>query len=133
VLEVVVAAEPEVVVLQLGRGVDPASLVAAERSLLVVAGDDVLPQLRADRLEQLAPVTDDREVPQQRVLLLQQVVRTDRHGRSDGSETQSQLPHPCSVPQPCSHARRPVRDLDSDGTASTAVGWKAPFFAAPLP
>jgi hypothetical protein len=46
VLEVVVGAEAEVVVLQLGGRVDPSALVAAERPLLVVAGDDVLPQLR---------------------------------------------------------------------------------------
>ena len=51
VLDVVVGAEPEVVVLQLRGGVDPAPLVAAERPLLVVAGDDVLPQLRAEPLE----------------------------------------------------------------------------------
>jgi hypothetical protein len=44
-LEIVVGAEAEVVVLLLGRRVDPAALVARERPLLVVAGDDVLAQL----------------------------------------------------------------------------------------
>ena len=68
VLDVVVGAEPEVVVLELGRRVDPAPLVAAERPLLVVAGDDVLAQLGAEPLEQEAQVADDREVAQDRVL-----------------------------------------------------------------
>jgi hypothetical protein len=43
---------------ELGRGVHPASLVAAERALLVVAGDDVLPQLGTDLLDEVSAVTD---------------------------------------------------------------------------
>ena len=78
VLDVVVGAEPGVVVLLLGRGVDPGALVAAERPLLVVAGDDVLAQLRTDRLQPVARVRDHRVVAQQRVPLLGQVARRDR-------------------------------------------------------
>jgi hypothetical protein len=78
VLEVVVGAEPEIVVLQLGGGVDPAALVTAERPLLVVARDDVLPQLRADGLEQEAGVPDDRKVAQDRVPALDEIVTGDR-------------------------------------------------------
>ena len=74
VLEVVVGAEPEVGVLALGRRVHPAPLVAAERPLLVVVGDDVLAQLGTDRLEEEAEVPDDREVAQDGVLLLHEVV-----------------------------------------------------------
>ena len=66
-LEIVVGAEAEVVVLLLRRRVDPAALIARERPLLVVAGDDVLAQLGPDRLEQVAEVADDREVAQDRV------------------------------------------------------------------
>ena len=77
VLDVVVGAEPGVVVLLLRRGVDPGALVAAERPLLVVAGDDVLPQLGADRLQPVAGVRDHRVVAQQRVLLLGQVADRD--------------------------------------------------------
>jgi hypothetical protein len=47
-LEVVVGAEPEIVVLTLRRGIHPAALAAAERTLLVVVGDDVLPELGAN-------------------------------------------------------------------------------------
>src|SRR5690242_1635519 len=78
VLDIVVGAEAEVVVLELGRGVHPPALVAAERPFLVVAGDDVLPQLRPDLLDQVAPVADEREVPQDRMPALSQVVRRNR-------------------------------------------------------
>jgi hypothetical protein len=73
VLDVVARAEPEVVVLELGRGVDPPALVAAERPLLVVAADDVLPQLGSDVLDPVAGVREHREVPLQCVGLLGQV------------------------------------------------------------
>ena len=49
VLDVLVDAETEVVVLLLRRRIDPAALVTGKRSLLVIAGDDVLPQLWANR------------------------------------------------------------------------------------
>ena len=104
VLDVVVGPEAEVVVLQLGRGVDPAALVPAERPLLVVAGDDVLAQLGPDRLDQVAGVADDREVAQQRVPALQQVVGGDRRHRDERSYAgDPPLPDdtaPCSQP-PC--------------------------------
>ena len=77
-LEVVVGAEPEVGVLRLRRRVHPAPVVTAERPLLVVVGDDVLAQLGADRLEDEAHVADHREVPQDGVLALGEVV--DRQG-----------------------------------------------------
>ena len=50
--QIVVGAEPEVPVGHLRRRVHPAPLVATEGPLLVVVGDDVLAQLRADRFEQ---------------------------------------------------------------------------------
>ena len=76
-LQVVVGSEAEVVVLLLRRRVDPGSLIAGERSFFVVVGDDVLPKLRPDHLEQVAEVPDDREVPQDRMLLLEDVVESD--------------------------------------------------------
>lgn len=79
-LHVVVRAEADVVVLHLGRGVDPGPLVPAEGPLLVVARDDVLPQLGSDALEQVAGVGDDREVALQGVLLLQQVPGSEPGG-----------------------------------------------------
>jgi hypothetical protein len=77
VLDVVVGAEALVVVLELGRTVDPGALVPAERPLLVVARDDVLTQFRPDRLEQVAPVPDDREVAQEGMFALDQVIGRD--------------------------------------------------------
>jgi hypothetical protein len=82
VLQVVVGAEAEVVVLELGRGVDPSALVSAERPLLVVARDDVLAKLRSDGLDPEARVPDHREVPQDRMPTLDQVMGGDgRHSR----------------------------------------------------
>ncbi|MFC5042494.1 hypothetical protein [Ornithinimicrobium kibberense] len=99
VLDVVVRAEAEVGVLLLGRGVDPAPLVAAEGPFLVVAGDDVLPQLRADLLEQVAQVAHDGEVVPDGVLLLGQVTRGDG-GQGGGGDGQGGGPlHTRSVPQ----------------------------------
>ena len=70
----------------LGGGVDPAPLVARERPLLVVGGDDVLAQLRPERLEQVAQVPDDREVAQDRAAALHQVV-ADEAGETGCSGT----------------------------------------------
>src|SRR6476619_5091832 len=59
VFQVVVGAEPEIVVLLLRRGVHPPTLVAGERALLVIGRDDVLPQLGADSLDQVPAVPDE--------------------------------------------------------------------------
>jgi hypothetical protein len=89
VLHVTIAAEAEIVVLQLRRCVDPSALIAAKRSFLVIAADDVLAQLRTDRFEEVAQVSNDGKVAQQRVLLLSEVVGGhtqhcgDRHRRQD--------------------------------------------------
>ena len=72
-LELVVCAEPEVGVLALRGGVDPARLVATERPLLVVAGHDVLAELRPHRLKPVAGAPHDREVAPDRVLALHEV------------------------------------------------------------
>ena len=87
-LDVVVGAEPEGVRHPLRRGVHPTALVAGERTLLVVAGGDVLTQLRPDRFEQVSAVPDHREVAQDRVPPLKQIIgghRRDGGGRdTDG-------------------------------------------------
>ena len=62
----------------LRRRVDPAALITAERPVGVVVGDDVLAQLGADGLEQVPQVADDREVAQDRVASLRQVVDAHR-------------------------------------------------------
>ena len=111
-LDVVVGAEADVVVLALGGRVDPGPLRAAERALLVVGGHDVLPHLRADGFDRVPRVPDHRVVAQQRVLLLQQVVRCDTgrsHGRHGGQ------------PGDGLHARQsaPVRDRVGANTRTT--------------
>src|SRR5690606_38485447 len=76
--------EAEVVVLALGAGIDPAPLVPGEGALLVVAGHDVLPQLRPDRLDPVSEVADHRKVAQDRVLLLGEVMDDDTTQGSRG-------------------------------------------------
>ena len=80
----IVGAEAEVVVLLLGRGVDPAALVPAERALLVVARDDVLPQLGPNLFEQVPSVSEEGEVAQQCVLALEEVPCGDDPQRRGG-------------------------------------------------
>src|SRR5215207_10856892 len=81
VLQVVVRAESEVVVLQLRRGIHPATLIAAERSLLVISGDDVLPELGPDPFQPEPRVADDRVVAQNGMTPLQEIVGGHRPDR----------------------------------------------------
>ena len=67
VLEVSIGAETEIVVLHLGRGIDPTPLVSAERPLLLVAGNDVLTKLGTDRLQPETCVPHHRKVAQDRM------------------------------------------------------------------
>ena len=69
--------------LRLGRRVHPPPVVAAEGPLLVVVGDDVLAQLGAHRLEDEAHVADHREVPQDGVVTLDEVVDRQGHEPDD--------------------------------------------------
>jgi hypothetical protein len=80
-------AEGPLVLRALGALVDQRTLLARERRRLVVALDEVLPDLRPDELEQEAQVPDDRVVAQHRVLRLPRVVdaepdqqREQQHG-----------------------------------------------------
>ncbi len=85
VLDVVIGAEAEVVVLLLRRRVHPTTLVAGERAFLVVCRDDVLAQLRTDGLEQVPRVPDDREVAAEvGVFALEEVPRV-ASGRADAA------------------------------------------------
>src|SRR5262245_27982453 len=73
----VVGTETEVVVLSLRGSVDPTALVSIERTLLTVAGDNVLPQLWSDGFEQIPEMTEDREVPKDGMLALYQIIDDD--------------------------------------------------------
>ena len=77
--ELVVRAEAEVVVLFFARCVDPPPLVPTEGPLLVVVRDDVLPQLGADRLQDVSEVANDRKTSKNGVSLLDEVVEHDGH------------------------------------------------------
>ena len=75
--ELVVGTEVRIIILPLRRRIDPASLVPAERALLVVACNDVLPQLRSYGFEQIPQVPDDGIVPKYGVLPLHDVMDYD--------------------------------------------------------
>jgi hypothetical protein len=112
-LDVVVSAESEVSGLLLGGVVHPSPVVTTERSLLVVVGDDVLPQFRANGLEEEAEVADDREVAEDRVLALYEVVDADDQQDGDDRTEDDQPDHGGSLgvgPGPeaavrCGHTR----------------------------
>ena len=78
----VVGTEAKVVVLPLRRRIDPAALVAAERAFFVVARDDVLPQLRPDRLKEVSKMSNDRKVSEDRMATLCQIMN-DHSGHHD--------------------------------------------------
>src|SRR3954469_167390 len=69
-LHLVVRPEAEVVVLPLRGRVDPGALIAAEWTLFIVVGHDVLAELRTDGFQPVAEMSDDRERPEDRVLAL---------------------------------------------------------------
>jgi len=76
--EVVVRPETESVVRSLRRSVHPRAFVAAKRAFFVVVRNNVLPEFRANRLQQISKVPDDREVAQNRMPPLQYVVDCNR-------------------------------------------------------
>ena len=120
-VEPVVGAEPEVRVLPFGGGVHPAALVAVEGPLLVVVADDVLAQLRAERLQQVAQMADYREVAQDGVALLRHVVdrRDDEHGAYRGQR-----------PQPPTHNQHASRPQVSPGVPPAGVARVPPGVVA---
>ena len=76
--EFVVRAEAEVVVRLLARRVDPPPLVPCKWPLLIVVRNDVLPQLGADRLQEVAEVANDGKISDDGASLLEDVV--EQHG-----------------------------------------------------
>ena len=51
-----------------------------------MVGDDVLTKLRTNRLEDVAQMSDDREVPENRVLSLQEVVDRQHNQKHDDDD-----------------------------------------------
>ena len=95
-LEIVVGPEAEGVDLPFRGRVHPPALVARERSLLVVGRDDVLPQLRSDRLQQKAHAPDQREVARDRMLALEHVSRGRTCDRRSGERAEDHTTIRCS-------------------------------------
>jgi hypothetical protein len=89
--EFIVRSETGIIVLPFGRCINPAALIPAERALLVVAGDNVLSQLRTNGLEQISKVPDDGIVPKYGVLPLNHVVDDDASNHQ--SQSTQDNPH----------------------------------------
>ena len=79
----VVGTEPKIVVLALGGRIDPPALVAAERTLLVVVGDDVLAKFRSNSFEPVAEMPNEWKISQEGVLPLGQIVDHDDRDYDD--------------------------------------------------
>ena len=76
-------AKAKIVILALGRCINPAPLRTAERPLFIVTSDDILPQLGPDMLEPIAEMTDDGENAQNRMLALRDVVKSQSNERDE--------------------------------------------------
>jgi hypothetical protein len=94
-----VCPEPRVIVLFLGRGIDPTSLIAAKRKFFVIAGDNVLSQLGADRFEPIAKVADDREVMNDGMSALADVKQNPDPDHNDRAREPSHPPHTATSKQ----------------------------------
>jgi hypothetical protein len=95
-VEVYVGAEPEPVVFTLGSCIDPAALIATERALAVVVGDDVLAQLRTDQLKQESEMPEHWPCAEDRVTLLRQIPNNDPHKEPRKKDDD---------PEGCTHAK----------------------------
>src|SRR5882672_2966797 len=83
---VVGRAEADHASLGLGEPVDPAARGAVERQLLPVVHEEVLPEILALLLEEITQVPDDREIAEDGVLLLRDVLDEDEHDERDQRE-----------------------------------------------
>ena len=93
------------VVLTLRRRVDPTTLIPAERKLLLVLGDEVLTDLRSDRLEEVSQVTEHRKVVSDRTVRLQHIADGDQQDQG-GRET-GKSPHRMSSHRLHAHVSSP--------------------------
>jgi len=70
----------------LGEAVDPTPGGAVERHLVAVAGEEVLAEILAELLEEVAQPADHRVVAQHAVLLLRDVAHEEEHEDADEPE-----------------------------------------------
>src|SRR5882672_9672519 len=92
-MQVVGRAEADDAALVLRQAIDPAARRAVERHLVAVAGEEVLAEVFAELLEEIAEAPDDRVVAQHAVLLLRDVADEYEHERADEDEL-NQRPEP---------------------------------------
>src|SRR5712692_1213959 len=78
-VQVVGRAEADGAALVLRQAIHPAARGAVERHLVAVASEEVLPEILAELLEEIAQPPDDRIVAQHAVLLLRDVADEDEH------------------------------------------------------
>ena len=78
-LEIVVGTKAPVAVLAFGGRINPGALIPAERTLLVVAGNDVLAEFRPYRFKEVTEMTNDGKIAEHGVLPLDEVVDDYRY------------------------------------------------------
>ena len=107
-LKIVVGSKTKIVILFVGRTINPLSLVAIERSLFVIASNDILTELGAEFLQKVSSMTHDRKITQDRMAFLEQVM--DRQSQNQ-QQYYSQADHP-------THANLPYRQLQTISSGS---------------
>jgi len=85
-MEVVGRAEADDAAFVLRQAVHPAARGAVEGHLVAVAGEEVLPEVLAQLLEEVAQPPDDRIVAQHAVLLLRDVADEHEQQRAEQQE-----------------------------------------------
>ena len=108
-VQVVGRAEADDAALVLRQAIHPAARGAVEGHLVAVAGEEVLAEVFAELLEEIAEAADDRVVAQHAVLLLRDVADEEENERADekkrdqrsqpvGQDVFQHCPLPSSLP-----------------------------------
>src|SRR5438034_3634042 len=93
-IDVLLGTERPLVELHLGALIDQSAGVAGERHAVLLALEEVLPDLRADFLEQETNMRRDRIVAQNRVVLLQEIANAEKCESAENHDRDQQdFPH----------------------------------------
>ena len=85
-VQIVSGAEADGAAFVLRQAIHPAARRAVERHLVAIAGEEVLAEVFAELLEEIAQPADDRIVAQDRVLFLRDVAHEHHHQRGGERE-----------------------------------------------
>src|SRR6185437_2359260 len=85
-VDLIVCSKAKVIVLSRSRAADPFTLLAIERRFFAVSGHDVLAKLGAYFDQEIAKMTDQREVPQDIVLGNPSVIDRDTQDQREKTE-----------------------------------------------